>query len=130
MPTENLWGELPAVGDLRTPLSILREQATLLSNMTERLLEGSVRVLRETPDEITAELSITAPALGGYKVAVLRISHKVAIYPVTVTDLINGDTFQGLANEDVYLDHLKTILTDPKIKSVISSLLLQSRAAS
>ena len=130
MPSENLWGELPDVGNVRTPLSILKEQATVLSDMTERLLEGSVTILKDAVNEISAELEIRAPALGGYKVAVLRVSHKLAIYPVMVVDLINNTPLSPASDESMYLDSLKRVLTQPKVKSVISSLLLQSRAAS
>lgn len=40
--TKNLWGELPLAEVIRTPAIILREQATLLTEMTTGVLEGEV----------------------------------------------------------------------------------------
>ncbi len=44
MSGESLWGELPESASLRTPVSILKEQASELKKLTNGLLEGRVSV--------------------------------------------------------------------------------------
>ena len=42
MSAENMWGEINAPVNQRTPTSILREQASILSQLTKGVLIGSI----------------------------------------------------------------------------------------
>jgi hypothetical protein len=58
---ENLWGTLPTGENVRTPHSILLEQANLLTQQTEGILVGRVR--RELSEELFESiLQIVVPA--------------------------------------------------------------------
>ena len=64
MPSDNLWGDLPLTKQLRTPSTILREQAAILESETDGLLIG--RVGRQTRGETFDLLfNIVAPSLRG-----------------------------------------------------------------
>ena len=78
--------------------------------------------------EFQMTMSIVAPALNNYRFFLMRVSHDLALYPVTVTDLIN-DTEYECPNEEVFLVALKEILSSKATHRVIDSLLSQSQAA-
>jgi len=128
MSTQNLWGELPVVEKVRTPLSILREQAALLGQTSEKLLEGEVVVTSDSPDQIEAHLNIVAPTLGGYSVTILSIRHGLEMYPVTVQHALVEGTRISAKNEEAYLDALKRIFTSESVRKVITALRIQIRS--
>ena len=129
MSTQNLWGELPVVEKVRTPLSILREQAAVLGQMSERLLEGEVVVTSTVPDQIEAHLNIVASTLGGYSVTILSIRYGLDIYPVRVQHALIEGTRISAKNEEAFIEALKRILTSEPVLKVISALLTQIRSA-
>lgn len=129
---ENLWGEIPGDIDVRPPITILREQATLLGELTNKILLAEVGVNRQGGD-LTMDLRIVAPALANYTYVVLTARHGIQMYPVQV---INFSTFTPekkrpiyeCTNESELLATLKAILGAPHLHNVISSLMAQSKA--
>ncbi|MDM8523547.1 hypothetical protein QUF80_09275 [Desulfococcaceae bacterium HSG8] len=128
MTTENLWGELPEIGKIRIPLSILREQASLLGHMTERLLEASVFMNDNSDQLIDAVLKISVPALSSYTVGIVQIKHKAEFYPVTLINLLTSEAREA-NNEAEFVEALGQILTSDKVRRVIESLLIHIRSA-
>jgi hypothetical protein len=129
MSTQNLWGELPVVEKVRTPLSILREQAAVLGQMSERLLEGEVVVTSTAPERIEAHLNIVAPTLGGYSATVLSIRHGLDLYPVSLQHALEESVKKSAKDEDSFIAALQQILTSESVRKVISALLTQIRSA-
>lgn len=129
MSTQNLWGELPVVEKVRTPLSILREQAVVLGQMSERLLEGEVVVTSTVPDQIEAHLNIVASTLGGYSVTILSIRYGLDIYPVTLQHAFEDSVTKSAKDEEAFIKALRQILSSESVRKVISALLTQIRSA-
>ncbi len=127
--TENFWGELPKVEKARTPLSILKEQAAMLGQLSNRLLEGDVTLESSSHSKIDAFLSIVAPSLGGYSIYIIRIMYDIQIYPLTVTTLFEPvNRPHEIHNEEEFIEYLKAILSSDKVKRIISSLLTQIKS--
>src|SRR5580700_1642574 len=82
----NLWGDLTTLEKVRTPKSILQEQASYLTQATEGVLVGSLDDARLSGrGSFTYDLEVEVPALNGYTFTLLRINHSVELYPVQVT---------------------------------------------
>ncbi len=127
MQSENLWGDIPKTGNLRTPITILREQASLLSQATNNVLEGDVSVGREASD-FSFTLYIVAPALKYYRYGILKVTHEMTLYPLWVNSLVDDQTFT-CGDEKQFKEVLTDILSSPHTHQVIDSLLSQSQAA-
>src|SRR5437870_4644712 len=121
MEVENLWGEIPQTGHVKTPITILREQAGLLSGATNMILVGDVGIKREGQNFILT-LAIAAPALDNYRFAILQVRHDMTLYPLTVIDLQENARIQ-CNDESSYKSTLKRILSSSRIHQVIDSLL-------
>jgi hypothetical protein len=127
--SENLWGEIPKKGNLRTPITILREQASILGQVTNNVLQGDVSMGRDGwGPEFQMTMSIIAPALDNYRFLLLRVAHDVSLFPVKVEDLVN-DTEYDCPDEESFVAVLKKILSSTATHRVIDSLLSQSQAA-
>lgn len=98
--------------------------------MTSSVLQGDVSVSREY-DTFNVDLHIVAPMLDNYHYLVVRVTHNVSLYPVTVTpgwDLFNEDEKVECADESELEAALGRVLSSEKVRSVVASLLAQSRA--
>jgi hypothetical protein len=126
MSAENMWGEINTPADQRTPKSILREQASILSQLTKGVLIGSIEQESTTNNTLIYNFSITAPAINNHKFALLTLQYSITIYPLTVTDHTVHVQRQCL-NEEGFTTTLKSILSSTQVKRVISALLIQSR---
>ncbi len=126
MAEMNLWGQLPTVEVRRTPYVILREQAALLGQMTENLLEGHVEKGREG-SKFAAKLNIVAPTLDHYTYTVLHVDYPVALYPLKVWDTGEG-AFRECGNDAEFVEAVGEILSSDRVKRVIAGLLSQIRS--
>jgi hypothetical protein len=124
---ENLWGEIPKPDSMKTPVGILKEQATELSSLSERMLEGAVKVFTEQPNQLSAGLFIIAPSLGNFIIEICRINHGLALYPVFI-QISNVSTVNKCSTEDEYLSTLAKILQSDHVRSIIKSLLIQIKS--
>jgi len=127
MTSDNLWGELPNIENISTPISILKKQAVFLGKMTNRILEGKIDTGGQSAAGIKADLDIIAPALDNYYITILTISHGIALYPVDITDHVNQKALVTVDEKD-FIETLKSILGSDKVKQVIASLLINSKA--
>ena len=126
MSTENLWGPLPTNKDIKLPVTVLKEQAGILSDATSKILVAEVSVSK-SGESVTYSLDIVAPALDNYRYQVLFVTHKAVAYPLQVFQ-VRGNPIK-CSNEQEFLDVLKSILSSEKTHAVVSSLLAQSKAA-
>src|ERR1700728_512058 len=77
---QSMWPDFPAT--VRSPISMLREQATFLRGATSGLLEANVKVATTKDAELLYSFVITAVALNGYTLELFRAWHnKQDMYP-------------------------------------------------
>src|SRR5881296_859505 len=85
----DLWGEIQPP-DVRTPVSILREQAALLGQKTKNLVEASVETT-SSGGTFYHTFKLVAPALDNYTYQLFRIRHGIQLYPVYVEGPLYSD---------------------------------------
>lgn len=131
MSAKSLWGGLEDIDTVRTPSMILQEQAGLLGELTNEVLEGQVgRDIVQDDNRIVVSLYIVAPAIQRYRVQILSLNYSYATaYPVRVSDSIRR-SFTQAKTEDELLSILKGILSSSHVKNVIVTLISESRVSS
>ena len=129
MLEKNLWGQLPIEDEIRTPTHILKEQATILTDMTKGVLQGEVSVGQDG-GRFELNLYIVAPRIENYTFTVAWCSHGLDLYPVRVNPGWDRAYTARIecANEEEFESALKSILSSDKVRRVVSTLLGQSRA--
>lgn len=129
MATQDLWGDLPLEENIRTPVTVLREQAALLGEKTRQVLQGDVRVHHSIGlKDFEAEFFITAPALDDYSYRLFSIQYPVTMYPLRISESITGMPPIEYPSEESFVNALRIILSHPEVKKIISSLVAQSKA--
>lgn len=134
MSAESLWGSLEGIDTVRTPSMILQEQARLLGQLTNEVLEGKVKRdplvdMREN-NNVKVTLYIVAPALQGYRVKTLDLEYSYATaYPVIVNNSLDGGEWTA-RHENELKEILKRILTSHSVTNVIATLISESRMQS
>lgn len=129
MATQDLWGELSLEENIRTPLTVLREQAALLGEKTQHVLQGDVRISHYGVPDFEAEFLITAPALDNYSYRLFSIRYPLTMYPLKIIETITGMLPPiEYPTEESFISALRLILSHAKVKKIISSLIAQSKA--
>jgi|HubBroStandDraft_5_1064220.scaffolds.fasta_scaffold266061_2 hypothetical protein len=123
----DLWGEIP-VDDVRTPVTILREQAALLGPKTKNIIEARVSTLARD-GHFYHSFDLIVPALDNYIYELFRVDHDVTLYPI-YTPNDEKSTFRGskisLKTEEEFTDWLRHRLSSHETRKIISSLLAQA----
>jgi hypothetical protein len=131
----DLWPDFaPAEGEL-PPITILKEQASVLGLKLKNLIEADVetgtsdyqRFLRHT-------LVLVAPVLDFYRYKLLEVEHSATeLYPVTIKassgDPANPISNSKAENQEEFKAVLKDIFGSAETKRVIENLLAQSMGA-
>ncbi len=128
-PHDDLWPDnIAQIGNLVTPLSILKEQATYLTKKTKSLLKGSVVNWSDEYDRWAYNYAffIEAPVLSNYRYHLFTIHHDTKLYPLVITEF-TGDDFSEITSQDKLLEVLKIMFNHAETKSVIRSMLAQVR---
>jgi len=115
----DLWGEI-APSAVRTPASILKEQASLLGAKTQHMIEGEV-VTSALGSSFYHSFLLVVPSLDEYKYKLFEIHHGVSPYPVSVL-------MTDLPDEDRFVAWLRDTLSSAETKSIIGNLLAQARS--
>ena len=129
---ESFWA-IPDVTEVRTPLSILREQANALTEQTKGVLVGMVEVYRDSQDgDLTINLEVSVPALNGYRYRIISYRQPVELYPGT----FSGDPIAKIAisngrviDEEQFITYIKVVLSSERIRRVLGTLLSQAKDA-
>ena len=145
----DFWGEIVPAQE-RTPLAILREQASLLGTKTKNLVEATVDTSVTPNGRFVHRFTLVVPSLSNYKYELFRIEHGVASYPITVasevlsaqsgpglTDqvaasalrsrlLVTGSLNPQLETEQEFVDWLRQKLSSDETKRIIANLLAQA----
>ena len=131
----DLWPDDVAAETVTAPVTILAEQGEVLGSKTQNLVKGEVRRIAGTDmHSFSYRLLLVAPALGFYGYELMRISHGVDLYPVTIAaddDVLRELTGAGqeelVANtQDEFVEILAAIFRTRKTRQVIRALLAQS----
>ncbi len=120
---ESFWA-LPDVATLRTPLRILREQATALTERTNGLLVGLVEVNQQSDRDLQIKLDVIVPALNDYRVRILRYVQPITLYPGNLTGMGIGAFMEINSLEDFDIA-IKNALSSQAVKNILSSLISQ-----
>ena len=144
----DLWPKELTVVDQRSPLTILKEQASLLGEKTQNIV---VAVLEKNPDtralackEVSFKYGflLTCPALGHYRFGLFTVAYGIDMYPVhfhfdsdVAEEIIEqtpakpGKDGSLLAsNEQEFTEILRRIFSSRKTLRVIHALLSQAQS--
>lgn len=121
----NLWGQLPTLANVKTPLSVLREQGRILEQQTMGMLAGLITTRTNSNGELVHAFYIQAPLLADYSHLLLSVVHSAPTFPLRIE-------FQGkkipVKSIDAFERALGGLLKNPSTTSVITSLLAESSA--
>ena len=127
---ESFWA-IPDVTDIRTPLSILREQASALTEQTKGVLVGDVKTQSVNNGALEIDLELFVPALNNYRYRILTYRQPVQFYPGELFPANKRENnrlpFIPILNEEEFISEIKNTLSSASIKSVLTSLLAQTR---
>ncbi|MDP8965455.1 MAG: hypothetical protein M3O33_16020 [Cyanobacteriota bacterium] len=153
---KNLWGELPEPETIHPPYTILKEQGSILSEITNGLLLGEI-TNNQKDNFFVNILRIKAPSIYNYTYSVVEAQYPIKLYPVFVKNL-TSDNFNNLeknlmnaannplmsfvdsggllvqqgyskySSEEEFENALGQILSSKEVKQVISALLAQIHA--
>jgi hypothetical protein len=109
------------VTNVRAPLSILREQASALTEQTKGTLVGMVEAKSEG-GKIEISLHISVPSLNDYRYRVLTYRQPIELYPGMMFD----ETAYQVEDEMAFAETIKAILSSNRARNVLVSLLSQA----
>jgi hypothetical protein len=133
---EDLWPDISPAA-IVTPASILKTQATALSQKTNGLLQGEVRT-SANQGALYHQFILVVPALENYRYGLLRIRHTLAnVYPVYIDErpeplrsVLNipwvEDTAKALKDEGEFREFLRETFASTETKRILENLLAQA----
>ncbi|GAB4231481.1 MAG: hypothetical protein Kow00121_59790 [Elainellaceae cyanobacterium] len=142
----DLWPEGIETNRVKSPVTILREQGSLLGQKTKNLVQGEVMESSGRENLFVYSFFIVAPALSHYRYKLFTIRHDVSLYPVRVDvedrifDEVDSQFQTGRSDpdgepllsylqadsEEKFLELLREIFKSQKAIQVVTSLLSQS----
>ena len=121
--SEDLWPANIAESNLVTPVTIIKEQASLLGEKTKQLVHGEVETT-SSGSLLIHHFSIVAPTMN-YRYELFSVQHNVSFYPLVVKFV---DTTTQVLNESDFKAKLKQIFAHPHTLNVVHSILAQARS--
>ena len=123
--TQDMWGELETESlKVRTPVSILKEQAALIGQKTKNILEAEVRTESPNGPNFRIVLDFVVPSLDNYRYRLLSATHPITLYPLEARGPGGTDSF--LQNETAFLNWLRVQLSSEETRRIIGALLSQA----
>jgi len=126
----DLWPNDLAAETEPAPLAILHEQAEVLKEKTNGMLEGEVYSRPERGRQACPflhEFRIRAPAFNDYRYSLLDVRHDFDPYPLSVRYKPAATEYEATSEEE-YVSILAEVFSRPETKRVIQSLLAQIKA--
>ncbi len=137
---ESFWPADLAFDEKNAPVTILREQASLLGQQTRNIVQAQVEPMSwlTNPEKFGYVFYIITSLLENYRYKLFTIEYDVNLYPVTVKadedirDEILGKNIESLTvqmsadSEEAFSELLKRIFHSQKTKKIISAILSQS----
>ncbi|MGH7901353.1 MAG: hypothetical protein ACRENZ_06400 [Thermodesulfobacteriota bacterium] len=133
----DLWPADLIIREYRTPLKILREQASLLSEKTGNVLiakvDSEVDATSDSNKLFKTRFGIKAPLLGSYSFALFISYHGIESYPITISpdseignEVFGGSSSIEVVDERQLMDVLRQIFNSNRAKKIINALVAQS----
>jgi hypothetical protein len=122
--TADFWPDDIGESDLRTPASLLREQAAALGEKTRNVVTAEVHSESDR-DTFVQALYLTAPTIN-YRYQLLLVRHPLMLYPLEAKES-RSLSWATLNTEDEFVQWLKSILATDNTKRVIRALIAQSQ---
>jgi hypothetical protein len=121
-PVPDLWGQFPKAAQVKSPSFILEQQANVLTQRTNGLLQGQVSLSRHTPGRGSFYISllILAPSLDNYIYEVLSVIHEIPFYPATI---LAEEGEVKCNDEEAFEKAVGAVLQSERIRKVVSGLL-------
>lgn len=120
----DFWGEL-GTAELRTPVTIMREQAALLGAKTQNVIEASVRTDTSIVNWFVHHFDLIVPSMDNYSYELFRVQHQIELYPVYTTVPSVGQL--QLETEEQFREWLRGKLSSSETKRIIANLLSLAR---
>lgn len=140
--SHDFWpADLAAVGTAVTPVSILKEQAAILSERTQGLVTGEVVSMPLAPGESSSldfmvgapkcefrgRFFLLVPALDNYRYSLLEVFYPIAGgYPMVLEFSPTQERIKIVSQQHFYSE-LKRLLSCEKTVTIIRSLIDQAR---
>lgn len=126
----DLWPSEFNFSHIITPVAVLREQASLISQKTQQIINGRTSTSKYQSQNSKGAnffihtLYFVVPLLDDYEYRVLNVRHKLELFPVTITSHIH-DSEIDCPNLEEYQNELKKIFGSEEMIQVVSSLMAQ-----
>jgi hypothetical protein len=140
----DLWPDDIEVVDIKSPVAVLREQASALGQRTKNIVQAEVEQSNQnySEDNFYYQFYIVAPALNNYRYRLFSMSHDICLYPLSIDveaeigeELENAQLEENqygesyileIKTESELMEGLKAVFSANKTKRVIKALLAQS----
>ena len=123
MAQESMWGEVPKSGKgIKRPFDYLDEQADILSRTYSWDVRGEVTQEVSSSGRISIDFDIYVPSLDSYRYSLLRVTHRLGIYPLTLRDFTNNKDYK-CEDEEQFKQALRETLSSPAVREVIKDIL-------
>src|SRR5271166_3035486 len=121
----DFWGEI-GQEELRTPVTIMREQAALLGAKTQNVIEARVRTDAGVNSSwFVHHFDLIVPSLDNYSYELFRVQHQIELYPVNTTGPSREQL--RLETEEQFREWLRGKLSSSETKRIIANLLALAR---
>jgi hypothetical protein len=133
----DLWPQQLGTLPIKAPVTILKEQASILGTKTQNVVIAEVTHARGEAGRFAYDFDLVAPALQSYRFELFSIEYGIDLYPVyfTLEGTLRNEIMPDLKtkyattqNEQGFLALLKQILNSNRTKQAILTLVAQSGA--
>lgn len=123
MAQESMWGEIPKSGKgIKRPFDYLNEQADILTSTYAWEVRGEVTQEISSGGRVSIDFDILVPSLGSYRYSLLKVTHRLKIYPLILYSLANNKDYK-CEDEEQFKQALRETLSSPTVKEVIGDIL-------
>jgi hypothetical protein len=117
---KNMWGDLSSLAVIRTPKTILEEQANLLTEATDGMFVGTVED-QPRMNGFHYSLNAVVPALNNYKYEILEVFHPLEIYPISLLSE-RPKVSVAIKTEEDFEAMVEQVLSSADVRSLLSKL--------
>jgi hypothetical protein len=121
----DLWPVFTPPTGVKAPVYVLKEQATLLSSKTQKIVRGFVQSIPSGGRSFAYLLELSSPALPGYSFNLLTLSYPLDFYPLSLTAF---DETHIANDEGEFRDMLARVFQDPRTKQIVEAIMAQALA--
>ncbi len=121
---KSLWADLSELELVRSPRTVLLEQAQYLTQATKGMLVGTVQGDASRTMNFHYTLDVKVPAINNYSVTVLGVNHDLNFYPVQL--LSNWTKTELMCPDEASFEReIASVLSSREVKGLLSRLLSQ-----